>query len=92
MNSISAKCGHVKRRLLRNEPLRGKVLQFALELVGDGTDSSDDDLLGRIGRKLRSGETLDSYETHFMVDVVLLHTRLGGGLVPSPHDPVDRPQ
>ncbi|WP_460139653.1 hypothetical protein [Pseudomonas sp. S2_E01] len=73
MKSISAKCGHVKRRLNQNEPLEGKVLEFALDIVGE----TGDDFLNGIAEKLKAGEKLDDYEHHFMVDVLLLHVKLG---------------
>lgn len=72
MKSISAKCGHVKRRLNQNEPLEGKVLEFALDIVGE----TDDDFLNGIAEKLKAGEKLDDYEHHLMVDVLLLHVKL----------------
>ncbi|WP_223434842.1 MULTISPECIES: hypothetical protein [unclassified Pseudomonas] len=73
MKSISAMCGHVKRRLNQNEPLEGKVLEFALDIVGE----TDNDFLNGIAEKLKAGEKLDDYEHHIMVDVILLHVRLG---------------
>lgn len=73
MKSISAMCGHVKRRLNKNEPLEGKVLEFALDLIGD----TDVELLIGIAEKLKAGGKLDDYEHHIMVDVILLHVRLG---------------
>ena len=73
MKSISAKCGHVKRRLRQNEPLEGKVLEFALDIVGE----SDDDILNGIAEKLKAGDKLDDYEYHIFVDVILLHVKLG---------------
>lgn len=73
MKSISAMCGHVKRRLNQNEPLEGKVLEFALDIIGD----TDHELLIGIAKKLKAGEKLDEYEHHTMVDVILLHVRLG---------------
>lgn len=71
---IGAKCGHVKRRLLRNEPLTGKVLEFALEVLGD---VSGDKYLSEVPGKLKAGQPLSEYECHLMVDVILLHVRLG---------------
>ncbi len=68
MKSISAKCGHVKRRLVRNEPLTGGLLEFAIEVVGE-SDIAD---------KLRAGQQLTDYELHLMLDVYLLHKRLSG--------------
>ena len=77
MRSLSARCGHVKRRLAQDEPLKGELLEFALSLVeGDG-NLTDNDLFSSIARKLEAGEPLDDYEKHFMIDVVLLHVRLG---------------
>jgi hypothetical protein len=80
MRDTSAKCGHVKRRLLRNEPLKGKVLEFALSVVtGENGMPTGHDLLDGIAAKLKAGQPLGDYECHIMVDVLLLHTRLGGG-------------
>lgn len=64
---ISTQCGHVARHISRNEPLTGKVLEFALTVVGEDSD---------IGIKLKNGEQLDEYERHLMLDVYLLHKRL----------------
>ena len=33
--SIGAKCGHVLRRISNGEPLKGKVLKFALEVINE---------------------------------------------------------
>lgn len=71
--SISTKCGHVTRRLKNNEPLTGKVLEFALSVIGEPKD----ELLSGMARKLKIGEELSEYEAHIMVDVLLLHVRLG---------------
>lgn len=73
MTSISTKCGQVKRRLKQDEPLEGEILEFALSIV----EGSDDALLVEISRKLRVGEELDEYEHHILVDVLLLHVKLG---------------
>ena len=67
MDAISAKCGHVKRRVLRNERLTGKVLEFAVGVLGEGNP---------MAVKLIAGEPLTDYEQHILVDVVLLHVRL----------------
>lgn len=66
MEAISVKCGHVKRRLKRSERLTGELLEFALDVAWDKN----------ITRKLIAGEALTEYESHIMVDVVLLHVRL----------------
>ena len=65
--AISARCGHVKRRLARGESIKGKLLQFALDTISDD----------RIAAKLIAGEKLDDYELHLMLDVYLLHRKLG---------------
>ncbi len=74
--SASARYGHIKRRLLRGEPLSRDLLELALDLVGDG--GSGDKLTDGIANKLIAGKPLDDYELHIMVDVLLLHARLGG--------------
>lgn len=69
IKSNSAKCGHVTRRLMRNEPLTGKTLEFALSVVGEDSDIAD---------KLRAGQPLNDYERYLMLDVILLRKRLSG--------------
>tara|TARA_R110000796_G_scaffold18061_1_gene55031 strand:- start:706 stop:984 length:279 start_codon:yes stop_codon:yes gene_type:complete len=64
--SFSARCGHVKRRLKKGEPLTGKTLELALEYAQDD----------EVSRKLVAGEELSDYEYHVLVEVVLLHARL----------------
>lgn len=84
MKAISAKCGHVKRRLKRNERLTGKVLEFALSVIGELEGSSDfEKFLRGMAGKLKAGQQLDKYEFHIMVDVLLLHERLAGPPVNS---------
>lgn len=65
--SFSAQCGHVKRRILSGERLKGKTLKFALDVISDDT----------VCAKLKAGEKLTDYEAHLVVDVWLLHLRLG---------------
>ena len=78
--SFSARCGHVNRRLLSGERLTGKVLELALEVVGEPHGQDGLSAMGReIANKLKLGHTLTDYELHIMVDVLLLHARLGGG-------------
>ena len=77
MKSISAQCGHVKRCLNKNEPLTKRVLEFALNVIDENIKGdSNDDLLLKIADKLSAGETLDDYEHHIVVDVLLLHKKL----------------
>lgn len=61
MNNISEKCGHVKRQLNAGQPLHGKVLEFALEVVGNG--GTGDALLDGIAKKLAAGEQLGDRST-----------------------------
>lgn len=73
MNPISAMCGNVKKKLNRGETLEGEMLDFALDLVKGSSDATHQ----AIARKLRGGEKLGDYELHLVVDVLLLHKRLG---------------
>jgi len=76
MKSISAQCGHVKRCLNKKEPLSKEVLEFALSVIDENVKSdSNNDLLLKIADKLSAGKTLDDYEYHIMVDVLLLHKK-----------------
>jgi hypothetical protein len=64
--SRSASYGHVSRQLGQGKVLKGKMLELALDAVGDG----------EIARKLQAGEMLGEYEMHLMLDMYLLHARL----------------
>ncbi len=75
LKSMSARIGHIKRRLLRDEVLVGKHLELALDILGNG--NSGQDQIDQIAHKLQAGEKLSVYEIHIMVDVILLHARLG---------------
>lgn len=72
----SARCGHVKRRILAGEPLTGKTLAFALELLESQTGFSDDEFLKEMSMKLGKGLPLTEYEEHILVDVLLVHSKL----------------
>lgn len=74
LKSVIGRLGHIKRRLLRGEPLTRDLLELAHEIVGDG--GSGDELMDRIANKLSAGQKLDDYELHLMVDVFLLHAKL----------------
>lgn len=65
---VGARCGHIKRKLKEGQPLEGELLESAVEVVG-GNEG--------LAEKLRSGRPLDSYELHLMLDMYLLHARLG---------------
>jgi hypothetical protein len=70
--SFSARVGHIKRHLNKNEPLKGKTLDFALELFGN----SEEKLIKGIMEKIKEGQSLTEYEQHIMVDVLLDHVKL----------------
>lgn len=74
--SRGARISHVTRRLNANEPLKGKTLEIALSLIGEGT--SGDEFYDGIAKKLIDGIPLTEYEHHMMVDVRLVHARLAG--------------
>ncbi|MCD8496746.1 MAG: hypothetical protein LRZ85_00845 [Alphaproteobacteria bacterium] len=64
---VSSRLGHIKRRLKRDEPLTGDLLEMALDITG----------FPDIAEKLKDGEKLNDYEYHLFVEVELLHARLG---------------
>src|SRR5262245_13708943 len=66
--SISARSGDVKRNWLRKKRRTGKTLEFALTVVGEDSE---------VGEKLKAGRALTEYELHLVIDVWLLHKRLG---------------
>ena len=70
----NASYGHVKRRLIKSEPLTGKTLDLALDLIGRGKTGNE--YLDPIAKKLSEGQPLSDYETHIMVDVILVHASL----------------
>jgi FKBP-type peptidyl-prolyl cis-trans isomerase 2 len=65
--SFSARVGHIKRHLNKNEPLEGKTLKFAIELFENSTDET----IKNIIEKIKLKQPLTEYEQHIMVDVVL---------------------
>jgi hypothetical protein len=75
----NARCGHIERKLLRKEPLTGDLLKFALDVVGDPVEGKDEESIFRknIATKFKHGMPLEEYEFHCMVDMWLLHVRLG---------------
>lgn len=74
--SRGASYGHITRKLNNNDPLTGKTLELALELVDVIGDDEQSKFMRNIGNKLKAGEPLDEYEHHIMVDVLILHARL----------------
>ena len=75
--SWSAKCGHVKRRLFADEPLKGKTLDFALELF-DLENTSGNNISKIIYDKIMKGEVLSSYKKSIMEDAILTGAKLSG--------------
>lgn len=73
-----ANYGHVKRRLINKEPLTGKTLELALELVEVYGDDEFAKLLRNIGNKIKAGQPLGDYELHIMIDMIVPHARLSG--------------
>jgi hypothetical protein len=63
---FATQCGHVTRRLYRDERLTGELLELAVSAAFEETTAE----------KLRKGEPLSDYEKHLIVDVALLHMRL----------------
>lgn len=64
---FATQCGHVSRRLYRDERLMGDLLELAVSACFEEATAE----------KLRKGEPLTDYEKHLVVDVALLHMRLG---------------
>ena len=77
MKAVSARCGHVKRRLKAGERLTGGLLEFALGFLPEDDSPASSELLAAIRNKLVTGQPLGEYEYHVFVEVILLHARLG---------------
>ena len=75
--SRGARYGHITRRLSRNEPLTGKTLELALELVNVYGDDEQSRFVRNIGVKMQAGQPLDQYEYHIVVDVLMVHEKFG---------------
>jgi hypothetical protein len=67
----------IKRCLSSNEPLTGKTLELALDLVDVHGDDDNSRLIRNIGVKMKAGQQLNEYEHHLLVDVLMLHAQLG---------------
>lgn len=75
---MGARWSHVTRRLLKNEPLKGKTLDLALSLVtcdDPKAGVNSDPFAQGIAKKLVAGEPLGEYEIHMMVDVWMVHAK-----------------
>jgi hypothetical protein len=79
MSETGRKCGWVKRKLHAGEPLTGELLEFALRLIPEPGWEGDkySEMWASMAQKLNAGEPLGNYEHHLLVDVFLLHARLG---------------
>ena len=78
MNSNSAKCGHIKRCINNYEPLKGKVLAFAIEIIEEDRNGEKDEILSGMTKNLKAGKALTQYERHIMLDVLLPKKKLNG--------------
>lgn len=67
LKSVAAKHSHVSRQLNAGKPLKGKALQTALKNIADP----------KLANKLQNGEALTNEEHSYIVDVLLVHSRLG---------------
>ena len=75
--SESARLGHIKRNLAAGEPLKGKTLKLALEILDVDYDNSKFGLFMKgIREKIKSGETLGEYEYHYFVETILQNMKL----------------
>lgn len=70
---FSARCGHIARRLRANQPLTGKVLELALDII-DEIDCPGAEV-DAIREKIRTGAQLTDYESHIMIDAILVNKR-----------------
>lgn len=66
----------IKHCLSNNEPLTGETLRLALDLVDVQGDDEHSSFIKNIGVKMKSGQPLDEYEHHILVDVMMLHAQL----------------
>jgi len=80
MNELSATLSSISKKLSRGESLKDDELDHALSLVYDNANSENKetaDFYSGIYNKLIAGEKLGEYELHMVVDVLILHKRLG---------------
>lgn len=74
--SSAAIYGNIKRRLERNEPLKGKSLELALEIVDLHGEDELSILAKKISLKITTGQSISEYERHIMLDMLMVHHRL----------------
>jgi hypothetical protein len=79
MGEYTDKIEKLKQMLCDGEQLTGDMLEFALEQAPTPQPNwgKNEQVWVDIGDKIRRGERLGDYELHLMVDVILLHARLG---------------
>lgn len=75
--SIRTQCAEVKQRIKQNVPLKEELLDFAISIITQVRKAEGNVLLDGMIEKLRAGKPLEDYERHILIDVLLLHTRLG---------------
>ena len=70
---FSAKCGQLTRKIMADEDLSGSSLDLTIDIIC----SSSSEWAHELGRKLVGHEKLTDYEKHLMLEVLLLHAKLG---------------
>ena len=65
---IGARYRHIKRKLNQGERLEGELLELAVDAASENSE---------LAAQLKAGQQLSDYELHLMVDMYLLHARLG---------------
>jgi hypothetical protein len=70
---------YIKRLINQEKPLTGDALEFALGLLPQDRSGPHDEVFNEIEDNFRSGKAFDkrSYAYQILVDVALLHVRLG---------------
>lgn len=78
LKSMSARLGHIKRKLSNEEPLKKKSLELALDVIDDlkKQSSNNDPSIDKIRDKLILGHPLDEYEYHCFVEGALLRYKI----------------
>lgn len=77
--SYGAKIGVVTKHLIEKKPLTGKTLETALSLVAsDNSEVSANKipLYDTIAEKFKTGQPLDDYELHIIIDVLAPQSKL----------------
>jgi hypothetical protein len=65
-----------RKCLLNDEPLQGETLAWMLDIVDVKGDDDFSKLVRNIGNKMKEGKSLDDYESHIVLDVLLLSEKM----------------